>query len=127
LTVEGGQITRAVALGEIVLVKLDETIRRPMIVSSVLTVPIYDRINATVENPRAEPVRHELRISGTIFCEPEDHTLPGLRGTIETVHDPGRIHGRPDRYHTIVYGEALKPGPGIGEWVTRPSILPARS
>lgn len=129
IKVEGGQLVRValVTLGETVLVKLDENVRRPMIVTATAEIPIYDRVNATVENPQAAPTTVEFRASGTIFCEPEDHTTPGLRGQGERPNDPARIHGRPDRYHPIVYGEALRPGTGIGEWIKRPSNLPSRS
>jgi len=125
LQASSGQITRLITLGDVVLVKLDEGVRRPMIVSVVAQLPIYDRIHATVENPTAASTGKELRLSGTIFCEPEDQTLPALRSGVDRPNDPARIHGRPDRYHPIVYGEALRPGSGIGEWITRPTNLPA--
>jgi hypothetical protein len=110
--------------GDLVLVRIGDH-HRPMIVTVVTIVPIYTRIAATVENPQAEAVRREVRLSGTIFCEPEDHTAPAFRGALDQLHDPARIHGRPDRLLNIAYAECLRQGSGVGEWLSRPGPGPA--
>lgn len=109
-----------IAAGDVVLVRLDESVRRPMIVTAVVRAVIHERATPTV----AEASHEELRVSGTIFCDPEDHSTPAIRST-GTHGDPARIHGRPDRFTPFVYGECLKPGMGIGEWIKKPANLPA--
>lgn len=105
-----------VLIGDLVLVKLDEHIRRPLLVSSV------HQINVA---PPMQEARLETRISGTLFCEPEDHSTPAIRSLGQGTPDPARITGRPDRHQTGCYAEHLKEGMGLGEWVTRPTNLPA--
>lgn len=70
--------------------------------------------------------RLEQRVSGSIFCEPDDHTTPAFRNGIGSHGDPARIHGRPERTWPVAYGEYLKEGVGIGEWQPRPTNLPAK-
>ena len=103
----------AVALGAIVLVCLGQGIQRPMIVSGR---ELYRK------DDRSDP---ELRLNGSIFCEPEDHTTPAFR-ELATKQDPARIHGHPQRTFPVAYGEWLRRGSGIGEWMTRPTNLPAK-
>lgn len=105
-----------VRIGDTVLVKLDEHIRRPLLVSSVHTV--------NVALPM-QPVSLQWRISGTLFCEPEDHSTPAIRTLGQGSPDPARITGRPDRHQTCCYAEHLKEGMSLGEWITRPTNLPA--
>lgn len=93
-----------VEIGDTVLVKLDESIRRPLIVTQVKAG----------------------RVCGTLFCEPDDHTTSGIRTVGQTGTDPARIVGRPDRHATAVYAEFLSEGMGLGQWITRPTHLPAR-
>ena len=66
----------------------------------------------------------ELRLSGTVFCEPEDHTTPAFRLT-PSATDPMRFHGRPERLTPACYATGLREGTGIGEWTTRPTNLPS--
>lgn len=93
-----------VQVGDIVLVKVDEQVRRPLLVSA------------------AHP---DGSVSGSIFCEPEDHTRPAFRGWESG--DGARITGRPDRLLALGYGELLQPGSKLGQWIPRPTNLPARS
>lgn len=107
-----------VELGDIVLVKLDEGVRRPMMISALETVE--------VGGVMAQAGRRELRVSGTIFAEPEDHSTPAFRGLSDRADDPARIIGRPDRHFPLGYGAYLAEGMGIGQWITRPTKLPGR-
>lgn len=97
------------------LVLLDPGVRRPMIISAAGLVTIHARQTPTADQRSWE----EFRVSGTIFCEPEDHNTTAVR-TLGSLQDPARIHGRPDRYHPMVYGESLAPGTGIGQWIPKP-------
>lgn len=106
-----------IRVSDLVLVKLDTDIIRPMLVTWVGRVrvgrPLVDQEQRT-----------EVRVSGTIFCEPDDHLTSALRG-FGAPDDPARFHGRPERYHTTIYGEQLAYGTSIGQWVPRPTLLPA--
>ncbi len=105
-------------IGETVLVLLAPGVRRPLLVTGL----------GVVEVGRLHEVRREVRISGTLFCEPEDHLQTLIRaGSHGVAGDPAQFHGRPDRHQPFVYAEHLKEGPGIGEWQPRPTGLPARS
>lgn len=102
-----------VKLGDIVLVRLDANVLRPLIVSSV------DRYTPPVATGEA-PKPAQWRVSGLICCCPEDHTTPGLRGNLgRDHHDPMRIHGQPGRYQPYAFGEMLQGGRGIGQWVVK--------
>lgn len=101
-----------VVIGDIVLLKLAPNIIRPMQVTAR---------DLWRKDDKTDP---ELRINGTIFCEPEDHTTPAFRSLMQA-GDPARIHGRPERTHPVAYGEMLRRGTGIGEWQPRPTNLPA--
>lgn len=101
------------ALGDIVLVRLDQGIRRPLVVSAVAEVELFD---SELDRTAA---RREVRVSGTLHCEPEDHTTPAFRGTFDQLKDPARIFGRPDRHLPVAYGSALAEGDGIGQWRRR--------
>jgi len=100
------------------MVKLDEHIRRPLIISRVATINIAPPMQAEF---------FETRVSGTLFCEPDDHQTPAVRTLGQGSPDPARITGRPDRLLPQCYGEYLREGTGLGEWITRPTRLPARS
>ena len=101
------------AIGEIVLVKLAPNVLRPMIVSGR---------ELWRKDDHTDP---ELRLSGTICCEPEDHTCPAFRQSPSGA-DPARFHGRPERIHPTAYAEGLGRGLEIGQWITRPSNLPGK-
>lgn len=107
--------TRRVELGEIVLVTLEEGIQRPLLVSAAGPVRIFTRVTPGA----GDEGRVEFRVSGTLFCEPDDHTRPALRGWSAGGADPARIHGRPDRLLPIAFGESLAEGAGIGQWTRR--------
>lgn len=108
-----------VELGDIVLLKLDEAVRRPLLVTWIGPVDI--------SSPSAQTPQIETRISGTLFCQPEDHSTPALRTLGQLSHDPARIHGRPDRLLPQCYAECVREGVGVGEWITKASKLTARS
>lgn len=91
-------LPRLPQLGEIVRVTLDPDVQRPMIISAVQVLGTTPRV------------------SGTIFCEPDDYSRPALRGAMDRAGDPGRIEGRPSRTTPIAYGHRLAPGSGIGQW-----------
>lgn len=95
-------------IGDTVLVCLLRGIYRPLMVTRACVVPIHQ---IGLPGPQ-----EEFRLSGVIFCEPEDHNTDALRGGAERPHDPARIHGRPDRLTPYAYAEALAPGDGIGQW-----------
>lgn len=80
-----------IGVGETVLVRVDADQWRPMIVSQV--------------NPGT--------LNGTIFCEPEDYTLPLFRNWSQ---GESRVWGRPERLNPFAYAEALLHGTGIGQW-----------
>lgn len=106
-----------VRVGDLVLVLVDVGIWRPLLVAQAGVVEIQARVT-----PTADPTlqsRQELRVSGTLFCEPEDHTRPALRGWSAGGADPARISGRPDRLLPLAYGEALAEGSGLGQWRRR--------
>lgn len=90
--------------GDCVLVKIDEAIRRPMMVAAL---------------------HPDGSVSGTIFCEADDHTRPAFRGWSD--QSGARITGRPDRLLPQGYGELLQPGPLLGQWIPRPTLLSGRS
>lgn len=106
-------------LGDIVLVRLDATILRPMLVTATATVDVAP--------PLAREPQLEFRINGTLFCEPEDHTTAAVRTLGQSGTDPARLIGRPDRLLPLCYGEYLKAGSEIGQWTKRPTNLPGRS
>lgn len=119
-----GQVRRVpsgVEVGDLVLVRIDEGIRRPLLVTAVATLDIPERSTPTV----AEASSPSFRVSGTIFCEPEDHTRPAFRGWAAGGADPARITGRPDRLLPLGYGEHLVEGVGVGQWIRRPLRLPS--
>ena len=95
-------------IGDIVLVRLDPETVRPLIV----TVSDYYGV-------LSNPVCMEWRVSGTICCEPEDHSRAAFRGGGELLKDPARIHGHPDRLLPLGYGELLREGDGIAQWRIR--------
>jgi hypothetical protein len=113
-----------VQIGDIVLVKLGDDIRRPLLVTHTETVTIGLRDTPTTA---PTPTQQEFRVSGVLCCEPEDHVLPALRGACDRAGDPARITGRPDRQMPFAYAAWLAEGTGIGQWIPRPTHLPARS
>lgn len=96
-------------IGDIVLVRIDLATWRPLLV----TAAGYTAIDAQVPET-------EFRLSGTIHCEPEDHTTLAFRGGADRYDDPARIYGRPDRLFPFGYGERLKEGHGMGNWRRKP-------
>lgn len=111
-----------VEVGDTVLVKIDQEVRRPMIVSTVELIEVGLRDTPTAA---AQDSRRELRVSGTIFADPLDHTAPAFRGAVDRQGDPARITGRPDRMLSQGYGEHLAPGMGIGQWIPKPARIPS--
>lgn len=109
---------RQPAVGDLVLVKVDESIRRPMLITACGSVLVFDR-------PSDASGRQEFRVSGTIFCEPDDHARPAFRGALDRQGDPAAISGRPDRMLPLGYGQSLAYGTGLGQWIPKPSQLPA--
>jgi hypothetical protein len=85
------------AIGDTVLVTLDVGTVRPLIVGAIT----------------------DVRVSGLLVCEPEDHNTPALRNLTTGGVNPGRFHGRPERYNPFVYAELLTLGKGIGQWHPR--------
>lgn len=104
-------------VGDIVLVRLDHEVQRPMIITYAGT---YDVNQPPTPQADALAPQLEYRLSGIVFCEPEDHARTLFRGWISGPIDPARIHGRPDRLAPFGYGEYLKEGTGIGQWSVRP-------
>ena len=98
--------------GDLVMVRLDQEIQRPLQITSAEIVLVGR------STPSSEPPRKEWRVSGVLFCEPDDHSTPAFR-SLGTQDDPARIHGRPDRHLPIAYGEYLAYGSGIGQWLPR--------
>lgn len=88
-----------VSIGQVVLVRIDDQIWRPLIVAAV---------------------HPDGSISGPLMCEAGDHTRPAFRAWES--HDGARISGRPDRHLPIGYGELLQPGMGLGQWMRRPPV-----
>lgn len=107
-----------VRVGDVVLVTLEAGVRRPMLVTSTQVVPLYDRFTPTPDNDptSSRHTRVGFRVSGTIFCEPDDHTRPAFRGWTAGGADPARLHGRPDRLLPLGYGELLACGDAVGQW-----------
>lgn len=104
-------------VGETVLVKVDLEVVRPLLVTAVTR--LQQPLPGAAPGDRV-PVRTTVRVSGTIFCDPEDHTRPAFRGTLDTVADPAHISGRPDRLLPLGYGELLLEGRAVGQWQFRP-------
>ncbi len=97
-----------ITVGDIVLVRLDLAVERPMIVTRIGLETIYPRLHDVGQT--------ELRASGVVFCEPEDHNTPAVRGLTAVQGDPARFTGRPERYNPVIYAESLAGGPGLGQW-----------
>lgn len=114
LRVQGGQITTQPRVGDIVLIRVDEAgTLRPMIISRAEVVDLHVRTTPTTP---PEAGTRELRLCGTIFAEPDDHTRTAFRGWAAGGADPARITGRPDRLMALGYGEWLASGSGVGQW-----------
>lgn len=94
-----------------VLVRLDMGVLRPMLVTACGFIDISP--------PTASTPELEFRINGTIFCEPEDRSSAAVRTLGQVGSDPARLHGAPDRLQPWCYGEMLKEGSGIGQWIVR--------
>jgi len=88
----------AVKVGDMVLVWVDLVFVCPMIVTSL---------------------QAQGRISGTLFCEPDDHSRPVFRGAIDRRNDPARIEGRPSANYPVGYGKSLQEGTSLGNWSRR--------
>lgn len=100
-------------IGTVVLVQIAADVARPLLITSVREIEIFERTSLTT--PPTLP-RRERRVSGTLFCEPDDHVLPAFRGALDHPYDPARIAGRPDRLLPLAYAEHLQPGLAIGQW-----------
>lgn len=87
-----------VRVGDTVLVRVEGSLQRPLIVAAV---------------------HPDGSVSGLIACVEGDHELEAFRGGAEG------ITGRPHRHLPLAYGECLYPGVQIGQWTTRPTNLPA--
>lgn len=105
-------------VGEIVLVLIEPGIRRPLLVASHGAASVYDAHNSLTV------VATSYRVSGTLFCEPEDHAASIFRTQWAPNGDPARVTGRPDRLMPLCYAECLGPGHGIGQWIPKPTKLP---
>lgn len=103
-----------VQIGDLVLVRVDEGLRRPMIVTFAGSVA-------------AGGLKREFRLSGTLFCEPDDYSRPIFRGAFDRTADPARFHGRPSRTCSVAYAEFLAEGSGMGQWITKPTNSPVGS
>lgn len=109
------RLTSLPRIGEMLLLTVDQGVVRPFLVTAAGPIRIHERATPTPE----DHAREEFRVSGTIFCEPDDHTRPALRGWSGGGTDPARITGHPDRLLPLAYGEHLAEGSGIGQWVAR--------
>ena len=87
----GGRSTKP-QVGQTVLVQVDTQVARPLIVTDV--------------HPGD-------RISGTLFCEPGDNSLPAFRGC------PG-IDTTPTRFLPLARARQIPYGTRLGEWPFRP-------
>lgn len=112
-----GHSTTKSDVGEVVLVLIEPGIRRPMMVASHGVASIYDAHNSL------KVVATAYRVSGTIFCEPEDHAAAIFRTQWVPAGDPARVTGRPDRLMPLCYAECLGYGHGIGQWIPRATKL----
>lgn len=109
----------AIEVGDIVLLKLDEHVRRPLLVTWIGPVD--------TAAPDSHTSHFETRVSGTLFCQPDDHSTVALRTLGQISQDPARIVGRPDRLLPQCYAECVREGMEVGEWVTKQTRLPGRS
>jgi hypothetical protein len=108
----------AVAVGDIVLVLIEPGIRRPLLVTHEGVQAVYDgQFSATI-------IRQDYRVSGSLFCEPEDRSALLFRARWAPNGDPARVGQPPDRLMPLSYCEHLGPGTGIGQWIPRPTRLP---
>lgn len=105
--------------GDVVLVLLEPGIRRPLMIAKVGMVDVHDGMIST------KVIGQAFRVSGTLFCEPDDHTTLLFRTKWSDNGDPARVTGRPDRLMPLCYVENLGHGLGIGQWIPRPTKLPS--
>ena len=101
--------------GDIVLVLVEPGTHRPMLVVKQGLVDVYDGQIST------KVIGQSYRVSGTLFCEPEDHASMLFRAQWVPNGDPARVTGRPDRLMPNCYAESLGWGHGIGQWIPRPT------
>lgn len=94
----GATRPRTVRLGQTVVVRLDEDLWRPMLITS-----------GTMDGEQ------RLRLSGSIHCQPEDRTSVGCRGWASGI---SRIVGDLGPTNLLMQGVDLLPGGGIGQWQT---------
>lgn len=97
--------SQRVRVGDTVLIHMEDDTTRPMIVSAVGLLHKGGK---------------GLRLSGAIFCLPGDR-LTALDGR----DDPAQVYGQTSLHNVVLYGSLLKEGSGPGQWVTRPTNLPA--
>lgn len=112
-----GRSTIKVAPGDVVLVLIEPGIRRPLLVTTEGLRDVYDGLQST------KIVAQSYRVSGTLFCEPEDHASMIFRSQWAPNGDPGRVTGRPDRLMPNCYAECLGWGHGVGQWIPKPTKL----
>ena len=103
--------------GDVVLVLIEPGTRRPLLVVRQGMVEVYDGQLST------KVIGESYRVSGVLFCEPEDHAAMVFRSQWAPNGDPARVTGRPDRLLPLAYAESLGHGQGLGQWIP----LPARS
>lgn len=96
----GAGAAQHVEVGDILLVKVDEDLRRPMLV----TLRWADG-----------------SASGTLFCEPDDYSCPVFRGWSRA---DARISMAVRSTVLLGYGVKLRPGLELGEWIPKPRHLP---
>jgi hypothetical protein len=101
-----------VAVGDTVLVQLGDSIIRPLLITCIGR---YTPPNGPIE----------VRINGTLFCEPDDHNSPAFRRPGSS--DPSEITGRPTLQSPCCFAYMLREGRAPGEWTPRSTNLPARS
>lgn len=112
----GPALARTPQIGEVVLVTVDAgpRIRRPLMITRV-DVHTVEQIQ-----DGAKVLVTTARVSGTLFCEPDDYARNFLRGAYDRAGDPARVEGRPSKVNPVAYGYKLGPGTGVGQWEFRP-------
>lgn len=91
-----------VHVGDTVLVLVDAGVRRPLVVAEV---------------------HPDGTVSGMIVCTHDDHLRPAFRGWSSQLDADAQILGHPDRLLPLASGVHLRAGVGLGQWITRPSLL----
>lgn len=121
--------TQVVAPGDVVLVRLDQDIYRP------LTVAWIGLMDIRYRGSQAEGIwktREELRVSGTLHCVPGDRSAQafrdlwvGVNPQLQLVQDPAQFHTAPDARTPCVLAEHLALAGAdwaIGTWRPRRGV-----